>query len=201
MQPSVIAIIFLGFGTAVFTFFKPSKITNYPSAGTSIVMFGDSLIEGLGASIGRALPNLLSEMIHEKVINKGIHGQTSAQGLARINQVIDLDPKVVMVLFGGNDFLQNVPLHTTFKHIDEIVTTLQDYGAIVILLGIQGGLLEDPYKLEFKKIAQKRGALYVSNVLEGLIGDTNLMSDQVHPNDIGYRMIAERIYPVLKKVI
>lgn len=201
MQPSFVAIIFLGFGTAVFIFFKPSKITNYPSVGTSLVMFGDSLIEGVGASSGHSLPELLSAMIHEKVINKGIQKQTSAEGLARISQVIDLDPKVVLVLFGGNDFLQNVPIHTTFKHIDTIVTTLQDYGAIVILLGIQGGILDDPYKLEFKKIAHERGALYVTNVLEGLIGNTNLMSDHVHPNDVGYRMIAERIYPVLKKVI
>lgn len=201
MQDSVIAIIFLGFGTAVFIFFKPSKITNYPSPGNSIVMFGDSLIEGVGASAGNTLPELLSKKIGEEVINMGIQGQTSAQGLARINSVIDMDPKVVMVLFGGNDYLHGVKQEVTFKNIDAIVAILQEFGAVVIVLGIQGGILIDSYKYEFKKIAERRGALYVESVLEGLIGESSLMSDEVHPNDIGYNLIAKKIYPVLKKAL
>jgi acyl-CoA thioesterase-1 len=199
MQDSVIAIIFLGFGTAVFVLFKPSKITNYPSPGSSIVMFGDSLIEGVGASAGNTLPELLSKKIGEEVINMGIQGQTSSQGLARINSVIDKDPKVVMVLFGGNDYLHGVPQEITFKNIDAIVAILQEFGAVVIVLGIQGGILIDPYKYEFKKIAERRGALYVESVLEGIIGEPDLMSDEVHPNNNGYTLIAKKIYPILKK--
>ena len=131
----------------------------------------------------------------------GIKGQTSSQGLARINSVIDLDPKVVMVLFGGNDYLHDMPLEVTFKNIDDIVAILQEFGAIVVLLGIQGGILTDPYSEEFRKIAIRRGALYVPSVLEGIIGEDHLMSDEVHPNNIGYTMIADKIYPVLKKAL
>lgn len=201
MQDSFVAIIFLGFGTAVFIFFKPSKITNYPSVGTSIVMFGDSLTEGIGASKGKTLPELLSKKIGLPILNMGIRGQTSSQGLARINSVIDQDPKVVMVLFGGNDYFHGVPLNITFKNIDDIIAILQEFGAVVVLLGIQGGILEDPYREEFKKLAIKRGTLYVPSVLEGIIGEERLMSDEVHPNDIGYAMIADKIYPVLKKAL
>ena len=201
MQDSFVAIIFLGFGTAVFIFFKPSKITNYPSVGDTVVMFGDSLIEGVGASKGYTLPELLSEKINTPIINMGIKGQTSKEGLARINSIIDLDPKVVMILFGGNDYLHDVKPHTTFKNIDDMVAILQEFGAVVVLLGIQGGILTDPYEEEFKKIAHNRGALYVPSVLDGIIGEESLMSDEVHPNDIGYALIADKIYPVLKKAL
>lgn len=201
MQDSFVAIVFLGFGTAVFIFFKPSKITNYPSVGNTVVMFGDSLVEGVGATHGHTLPELLSKRVHTPIVNMGIKGQTSSQGLARINSVIDLDPKVVMVLFGGNDYLHDMPLEVTFKNIDDIVAILQEFGAIVVLLGIQGGILTDPYSEEFRKIAIRRGALYVPSVLEGIIGEDHLMSDEVHPNNIGYTMIADKIYPVLKKAL
>lgn len=201
MQPTLIAVIFLGASTAIFIFFKPSKITNYPSTGTSIVMFGDSLTVGIGSTVGHDLPSLLSKKMKEKVINMGIRGETSAQGLLRVEEVIKQDPKVVLVLFGGNDYFQYIPVEETFKNIDTIVTTLQDSGAVVILLGIQGGIITDPYKAEFKKLAKKRGALYVPNVLDGIIGEQELMTDEVHPNDIGYAMISKKIYPVLQRAI
>lgn len=201
MQDSIVAVVFLGVGTAVFIFFKPSKITNYPSVGTSIVMFGDSLTEGIGATEGYTLPELFSKKLHKEVINMGKRGETSADGLARIDQVIDVDPKVVIVLFGGNDYLQEIDQEITFKNIDTIVSTLQEFGAVVVLLGIQGGVLSDPYKEEFKKIAVRRGALYVPNVLDGIIGEESLMSDEVHPNNTGYAILAKKVYPVLKKAL
>ena len=90
-------------------------------------------------------------------------------------------------------------MSTTFKNIDDIVVEIQKSGAVVVLLGVQGGLLTDPYKDEFKKIAKNRGVLYVPNVLKGIIGNQEFMSDVVHPNDKGYARIVERILPVLKK--
>ncbi|MEY4602501.1 MAG: hypothetical protein RL292_442 [Candidatus Parcubacteria bacterium] len=74
-------------------------------------------------------------------------------------------------------------------------------GAVVVLLGIQGGLLSDPYESEFENLAKAQGTAYVSNVLEGLFGNSRYMADGVHPNDAGYAKIVERIYPELKKVL
>ena len=194
-----IAVLFLSTATAVVIFFKPSKITNYPSMGSSIVMFGDSLTVGIGASEGNSLPELLSKKINQPVINMGVRGETSRDGLSRINKVTEEHPRVVLVLFGGNDYLQEIPSSETFKNIDAIVTKIQQSGAVVVLLGIQGGILSDPYEAEFKKIAKKRGTLYVKNVLDGIIGNEDLMFDEVHPNDKGYALIAKKILPVLKK--
>jgi len=194
-----IATLFLIAATAVVIFFKPSKITNYPSQGNAIIMFGDSLTVGIGASEGNSLPELLSKKINQPIINMGMRGETSRDGLMRVKTDTDEHPRVVLVLFGGNDYLQEVPSGETFKNIDAIVTKIQQSGAVVVLLGIQGGILSDPYESEFKKIAKNRGALYVKNVLDGIIGNEDLMFDEVHPNDKGYALIAKKILPVLKK--
>ena len=201
MLPIVVACVFLGVATLTALFFKPSKITNYPSQGDDIIMFGDSLVYGVGATQGKNLPALLSKKIKKEIHNMGIPGTTSAQGLLRIKSVLKHNPRVVMVLFGGNDYLQEVPIEETFKNIDFIVTLLQEAGAVVVLLGIQGGILSDPYKDEFKKIAKKRGALLIPSVLEGIFGNNDLMSDHVHPNDKGYMLLANKILPVLRKAL
>ncbi len=188
-----LSIVWIG----IYFFQRSQTITNYPSNGTTVIAFGDSLIEGVGATPGHDIPSLLSQKIHEPVINMGISGNTSADGLARISTVSAQNPKMVLVLFGGNDFLQRVPLEHTFQNIDSIVTQLQDAGAIVVLLGIKGGVLGDQYAEHFEAIAQKRGAVYVPNVLAGLLGHTELMSDGIHPNNAGYARIIEKIYPLL----
>lgn len=183
-----------------FVLIRPKKtIANYPSSGTSVVMFGDSFTVGVGSSEGNDIPSQLSKKIGEPVINMGVSGETSAQGLARVQSVIDVHPKVVLVLFGGNDFLHRVPVSETFKNIDAIVEALEKTGSVVVLLGIQGGFLSDPYQGEFEKVAKLRKTLYVKNVLRGIIGHSDLMSDEIHPNDKGYAIIVEKIYPVLKK--
>lgn len=201
MEHSSIALIFISFSSIVVIFFKPSKITNYPSFGKTIVAFGDSLVAGKGASQDCDFVTLVSEEVGEPIINLGVPGNTTYDGLKRLHLVLEKKPKVVLVLLGGNDYFHEIPQEETFKNIDTIVTKIQEKGAVVVLLGIQGGILTDPYDKDFRNIARKRGTLYVSNVLDGLIGNEDFMSDQVHPNDRGYRMVANKVYPVLQKAL
>jgi len=202
MNQKIILIFGIVLVIAGFLFFRPdAKITNYPSSGDSVVAFGDSLIEGVGATSGNDLVSQLSKKIGEPIINLGIAGNTTEQGLARVERIAEYKPKVVLVLLGGNDYLRKVPKVETFKNLEAIITRIQSTGAVVVLLGVQGGLLGDPYENEFENLAQKHGTVYVSNVLEGLFGDQRYMADSVHPNDVGYAKIVERIYPELKRVL
>lgn len=197
-------ILFFGIIVVVVAFFvfKPAtKITNYPSSGDSIVAFGDSLIEGVGASEGNDLVSQLSKKTGEPIINLGIAGNTTEQGLARVDRIAEYKPKVVLVLLGGNDYLRKVPRAETFRNLEAIVMKIQSMGAVVVLLGIQGGVLGDPYESEFEKLAKEREVVYVSNVLEDLFGDVRYMADAVHPNDAGYARIAERVYKKLQPVL
>ena len=88
---------------------------NLDSPGTTIVAFGDSITYGVGASQAAAYPSALSRRLGVEVINAGVPGETSAEGLARLPEVLELDPWLVIIEFGGNDLLQRRPLEVRPK--------------------------------------------------------------------------------------
>jgi acyl-CoA thioesterase I len=184
-----------------FIFSGKADIKNYPPKDGPIVAFGDSLVQGVGASNGNDLVSLLSAKIGEPIINLGVSGNTTAQGLARIDEVLEKEPRLVILLLGGNDYLRKVPLGETFSNLRRIITRLQSQGAVILLLGVRGGLISDKFDSYYEDLAEETGSAHVSDVLDGLIADQRYMSDAIHPNDVGYARIAERIYPVLKKLV
>jgi lysophospholipase L1-like esterase len=105
------------------------------------------------------------------------------------------------VLLGGNDYLRRVPKENTFENLAKIIEKIQSRGAIVLLLGVRGGLLGDQYDSSFEDLAKRYHTAFVSNVLDGLLGRSEYMSDEIHPNDSGHRIIADRAYPVLGGLI
>jgi len=176
-------------------------IANYPSAGTDIIAFGDSLVAGVGATEGNDFVSVLSRRIGQPVVNLGVSGNTSEDGLARLSELDAHNPKVVLLLLGGNDYLRKVPLEQTFVNLAKIIESLQGRGAIVILLGVRGGLLTDGFEDEFEALAEQYNTAYVPDVLDGLFAHPQYMTDQVHPNDAGYAKIADRIAPVLTPLL
>ncbi|MBI5816868.1 MAG: arylesterase [Candidatus Yonathbacteria bacterium] len=193
----------LAAGAYIFWYFFTGTypIKNYPSSGETIIAFGDSLVEGVGSTQGNDFVSLLSARINTPIINLGHPGDTTAEAFARIDIVLSKNPKVVMVLLGGNDFLKRVPKHEMLSNLEQIITAIQSKGAVAILLGVRGGLITDSYESDLKSLAQKMGSAYVPNVLKGLIGDPKYMDDSVHPNNAGYAIIADHVYPVLFKVL
>lgn len=175
--------------------------TNFPPSNSTIVAFGDSLIQGVGSTNNSDFISLLSQKIGKPIVNMGVSGNTTAMGLERIDAVIAQKPGTVIVLFGGNDFLRKVPKAETFANLGRIINRLQSSGAMVVLLGIRGGVLSDPYKAEFEKLSEGAKVVYVSDVLSGLVGDSRYMHDAVHPNDEGYKIIASRVYAAIKDMI
>ncbi len=175
--------------------------TNVPSNGTTIVAFGDSLVAGVGAREGNNFVDLLSQQIQEPIINLGVSGNTTRDGLIRLDTVLAQDPKIVLLLLGGNDYLQKIPEAETFANLETVIETIHESGSAVLLLGIRGGILRDNFKSRFEDLAKKHNTAYVSNVLDGLFGNQTLMSDTIHPNDSGYQIIADRIYPVLNNLL
>lgn len=188
-------------GVAWYWFASRSEVTNFPSSGTDIIAFGDSLVSGAGASKGNDFISVLSRKIGQPIVNLGVPGNTTADGLARIKELDAYDPKVVIVLLGGNDYLKRVPEETTFENLSRIIEYVHSKGAIVLLLGVKGSFFGDRFSAEFDALSEKYQTAFVSNVLEGLFGNPNLMSDQIHPNDSGYRIIADRVYPVLVSLL
>lgn len=176
-------------------------ITNYPPKNSTIVALGDSLVAGTGATPGNDFASVLSRELVRPIVNLGVPGDTTADGLARLSEVLAKDPGVVLVLLGGNDYLRKVPAEETFSNLRMIVTELQQGGAMVVLLGVRGGLLNDRYDSAFAALAADTGVIYVPDVLEGLFGTTEFMADAVHPNDAGYAQIAARVATAIEPYV
>ena len=172
---------------------------NLGSTGSNIVCFGDSITRGYGASAGMSYPDQLGALIGRPVINSGMDGDTTGSALARLEEdVLAQDPWIVVVSLSGNDFLRRVPESETARNLDTIVSRCIDAGAIVVLVHAKFGILgSDPYFDVFEATADRHDAVLVRHVLKGILGNPARMYDQVHPNDDGYTLIAERVAEVL----
>jgi len=176
-------------------------VRNIGSVGDTIVCFGDSLTEGVGAE-AREDPTILSRLLGIGVLNAGHRGDTTAQALERIHgSVLSKNPRLVILLLGGNDFLRQVPTGETRQNLKEIVRQIQAHGAMVAIAGIKLGFFTDEYGPIFEETAAEFGAIYIPQVMKGIFNDTKLRSDQIHPNSVGYRLIAERIAERIKPLL
>jgi lysophospholipase L1-like esterase len=100
---------------------------------------------------------------------------------------------LVIVLLGGNDFLRQAPRQETRKNLEEIVRRIQAEGAMAAIAGMRLGLFSDEFGSIFEETADKFGAFYIPEVTKGILNDSSLRSDPIHPNSAGYRLIAERV--------
>lgn len=164
-----------------------------------IVAFGDSLVAGYGAAEGEGFVDVLSTTTRTPIRNSGVVGNTTADGVQRIQDVLDQKPDIVLVLLGGNDALREIPLAQTSANLASLVKTFSDKGIKIVLLAAPGGLFNDPYAPVYDSIAKKYFAESVPNVLSGLLGHSEFMSDAVHPNSKGYRKVADKVLPALNR--
>ena len=177
-------------------------IRNLESAGEAIVCFGDSLTEGVGAAGGEDYPSELSRQIGFPVLNAGRRGDTTAQALERLSgAVLTRNPRLVIVLLGGNDFLRQVPRSESRKNLTEIVRRVQAGGAMVAIAGIRLGVFIDEFDAIYEDISKEFGTLYIPRVMQGILTDGKLKSDGIHPNGAGYRLMAERIAAQIKPLL
>ncbi|QQR64769.1 arylesterase [Candidatus Kaiserbacteria bacterium] len=186
---------------AYFLLRDDTRIINYPPKGGPIVAFGDSLVRGVGSPETEGFVLTLASKIGEPIINKGVPGDTTTDGLARIDTVLESNPRIVLVLLGGNDRLRQIPTEQTLANLRMIISKIQESGAVVVLLGVRGNLLTGRFDEELEKLAHEMGAVFVSNVLDGIFGNQQLMFDSVHPNKDGYALISEKVYEVIGTVL
>lgn len=172
---------------------KASYVNLPPTARGEWVAFGDSLTQGFGAEEGGDYPNQLAKRLRTKIRNLGIAGNTTADGLARVDQAVQLRPRVVLLCLGGNDTLRSVPADETFANLAALIDRFHEGGSFVVLLGVRGGGLTDKKAKRFEQLAKAKRVLLVPNILEGILFTPSLMADQIHPNDKGYAKIAERL--------
>lgn len=186
----------------LFSIFLRQYLFVYAEDLQTVVAFGDSVVAGVGATPGNGFVSVLERLVNQPIINAGKSGDTTASALARLeSDVLSHDPDIVIVFLGGNDILQFVPKETTLNNLKIIVERIQQSGAKVLLLGIHAAVFRFDYETGYQQIANETGAHYVPNVMMGIIGFPQYMSDAVHPNNAGHELIAQRVAPTLQNML
>ena len=196
---SLLTLAALAAGILLWRPTRPASYVNLPPRATGPwVALGDSLTAGYGAADGQDYPTLLAGRLGVAIPNLGVHGHTSADGLALVDEVAQLQPRVVLLCLGGNDVLHQQPRATMITNLASIIDRLHQAGSFVVLIGVRGTGLRDKNEAHFRTLARNKQVLYVPDILRGVFLKPIYMADAVHPNDEGYARIAERLEQVLK---
>ena len=190
----VLGIVFLGY----IVFLPSPGVGPDKSDYRTIICFGDSLTYGTGAGKGMDYPSQLSQMLNKPVINAGVPGDTIGRALSRLERdVLSKNPDIVMITLGGNDLKNGVSNDIAFRNLRQIVESIQKQGAEVIIGGLKFPLRDRGYGKGYQEVADQTGAVLIPNIFEGIMGNRKLMSDPIHPNDAGYKIIAQRFHAAI----
>jgi len=164
-----------------------------------ILAFGDSITYGTGARKEQSYPSQLESLSGRKVINAGVPGEVSEEGLMRLPRLLEIhQPDLLILCHGGNDILRRGDLAYLQNNLARMVTQAKDRSIPVVLLGVpEFGLLLSSAEL-YSELARQLDVIYIQDLLPGILKDRHLKSDPIHPNQAGYQRMAETIYQVLK---
>jgi len=179
----------------------------------TILFLGDSLTEGLGVSKEDAFPKLVETLIQTElkksiiVINGGVSGSTTSDGLARLKWYLKKKPYLVFLALGTNDGLRGLDLAQSQENLEEIISHAQASHAKVILAGMLIPPNYGPeYSEQFKKMYQNLQIKYklrsMPFLLDGVAGIKEFnQKDGIHPNEKGHKHIAENVFEFIKEDI
>jgi lysophospholipase L1-like esterase len=168
---------------------------------TVMLAFGDSLTYGTGASENQSYPAVLSQLTGRTVINAGLPGEVSAQGVERLPALLDrYRPQLLLLCHGGNDLLRRINTSITRSNIEAMIETARQRNIPVLLIGVpKPGLMFLDTADIYNEIAEKYKLVYEDEILPDVESDHALKSDQIHPNAEGYQRIAAALYQLLTR--
>lgn len=184
-----------------------------------LMVFGDSLSSGYRLKENEGytaqLQNILIDngLDNVKVINAAVAGNTTADGLARLDDALAQHPHAVILELGANDLLKDLSIAQAEKNLSTIIETFQANDVPVMLIGIQLPLILDLKGREqlnkvYKDLAKKYNLTLYPHFLDGVlikrlgIYDLKYMQeDTVHPTAEGVQIMVQKTFPVIKKFL
>jgi len=175
----------------------------------SVVFLGDSITEGWGDDFKGAFGKL-------KVANRGIRGDTSRGLLLRLKEdVIDLEPRAVVLMIGANDLAEKSMGETVFGNVKLIVEALKAHNPkMPIVLCETFPCAPDEYRpvAEIRKINSLYEKMFAGDAQVTLAKTYSLFAggdgaslpkylpDRVHPNAVGYAKWAGAMRPIFAEL-
>lgn len=183
-------------------------------APKTILFFGDSLTAGYGLSPEEAFPALVEKTLNKngkqaKVVNAGLSGETSAGGVSRIDWILKQPVDIFILELGANDGLRGLPVDQTAKNLQLIIDKVKAKNPKVKV--VIAGMMVPPnlgadYTSKFQKIfpelAKKNNATLIPFLLQNVAGNEKLnLSDGIHPNPEGHKIVAENVLKAISPLI
>ena len=177
-----------------------------------IVCFGDSLTAGYGTEAGQTYPDYLQADLDAlgykyRVVNAGISGNTTKDGVNRLDHILAMKPAVVVVEFGGNDGLRGLRIEGSRANLDKIIATLQASGAKVVLAGITlppdyGPDYVNQFNATYELLAKKYQVPMLPFLLKGVFGVDGMMQrDRTHATAEGNKVVASNVLPLVEPLL
>lgn len=170
-----------------------------------ITMLGDSLTAGYGLRVHEALPVRLQAHLEAlgrpaSVIDAGVSGDTTADGLRRMDRAVPADTDLCIVALGANDMMQLLPTEGISRNLDAILRRLADRSIPAMVCGMRAppwfGLYAMAFDGLFGEVARRHGAAFDPFLLEGIALDPAFaLADRIHPNAAGVERMARRLAP------
>jgi acyl-CoA thioesterase-1 len=192
----------------------PARKTEVPTpaapvdARPAIACLGDSLTAGFGLEAGQSFPDLLQPQLpNYHVVNFGVSGDTTQDGLERLPLVLAAKPKIVVLELGANDGLRGVPLSAVESNVAQIIEALQAAGVRVLLAGITlppnyGPDYIRKFEAVYQRLASKYKVALIPFLLEGVGGHAGLMQrDGLHPTAAGTKIVAATVLRALQPLL
>jgi acyl-CoA thioesterase-1 len=183
-----------------------------PDTRPVIACFGDSLTAGYGADEGQSYPDFLQKDLDDsgyryRVVNEGISGNTTKDGVDRLSEVLALHPAVVVLEFGGNDGLRGLKTQTTKANLAHMIEALKSSGAKVVLAGITlppdyGPDYVNAFTANYPTLAKKYDLPVLPFILKNVYGVPGLMqADNIHATDQGNAIVAKNVLPLVEPLL
>jgi len=164
-----------------------------------ILAFGDSLTSGFGVKKEFSYPVQIQNKTGFKVINAGVDGEFSSEGLLRLPVLLKYKPDLVILCHGGNDILNKLSSQELKNNLLAMIELIKQSGSEVLLVGIPNFTLFsfDTHDV-YWEVADETDVLFEYEVLTHIELNRSLKSDHVHPNESGYEMMADIFIEIMK---
>ena len=169
------------------------------ASGAVILAFGDSLTFGTGAEPMESYPAVLEHLVGRRVVNAGVPGEVTSEGLARLPEMLDREkPDLLILCHGGNDLLRGLNRQQTSSNLRAMIRLAREQGVPVVLIAVPSpGMSLSPPSF-YQEIATELGLPLEEKILLAVLSDGSLKSDYIHPNATGYRHLAESLAILLR---
>jgi len=169
--------------------------------GAVILAFGDSITYGTGAGEGEGYPAVLERLVGRKVVNAGVPGETTAEGLERLPKVLaEVRPNLVILCHGGEDMSQGLDAGELIANLRSMIRLIQESGAEVFLIAVPPPAPYFQPASFYNLIARDTKVSIEVYALSNVLSRNEMRSEGIYPTAAGYAALAEAISKRVKTI-